>query len=223
MTIKQQYQRARRNYLRRVRNQEKRGYIVDIIPIPKKPTKASIRRLEKQTASEIKKRSDFQQFMTGEIVDKSTKRLIAENQAFMRLTPQQQQASRELQTIDIGTITDYLTPSIAPIDKVEIIIQNWYDTLESGSWTGDATQDGYILHALMSRTNQILEGASREDRAKFAWVVDNNPNMLGDYKYYNVRAFNSDFNRIRQAMGWAEDSEDYRDFIEQLGILESEG
>lgn len=222
MTIKQQYQRARRNYLRRVRNQEKRGYIVDIIPIPKKPTKASIRRLEKQTASEIKKRSDFQQFMTGEIVDKPTKRLIAENQAFMRLTPQQQQASRELQTIDIGTITDYLTPYSVPIDKVEIIIQNWYDTLESGSWTGDATQDGYILHALMSRTNQILEGASREDRAKFAWVVDNNPNMLGDYKYYNVRAFNSDFNLIRQAMEWAEDSEDYRDFIEQLGVLESE-
>lgn len=209
--------------MRRVRNQEKRGYIVNIIPIPKRPTKASIRRLEKQTASEIKKRSDFQQFMTGEIMDKATKRLIAENQAFMRLTPQQQEASRELQTIDMGTITDYLTPSIAPIDKVEIIIQNWYDTLESGSWTGDAKQDGYILHALMSRTNQILEGASREDRAKFAWVVDNNPNMLGDYKYYNVRAFNSDFNRIRQAMEWAEDSEDYRNFIEELGILESEG
>ena len=223
MTIKQQYQRARRNYLRRVRNQEKRGYIVDIIPIPKKPTKASIRRLEKQIASEIKKHSDFQQFMTGEIVDKPTKSLIAENKAFMRLTPQQQQVSRELQTIDIGTITDYLTPSIAPIDKVEIIIQNWYDTLESGSWTGDATQDGYILHALMSRTNQILDGASREDRAKFAWVVDNNPNMLGDYKYYNVRAFNSDFNLIRQAMGWAEGSEHYRDFIEQVGILETEG
>lgn len=223
MTIKQAYQRARRNYLRRVRNQEERGYIVDIIPIPKRPTKASIRRLEKQTASEIKRVSAFQEFITGEIVEKPTKRLISENQAFMRLTPQQQQASRELQTTDISAIAEYLTPSIAPIDKVEIIIQNWYDTLESGSWTGDAKQDSYILHALTSRTNQILEGASRKDRAKFAWVVDNNPNMLGDYKYYNVRAFNSDFNRIRQAMQWAEDSEDYQDFIEQLGILESEG
>ena len=223
MTIKQAYQRARRKYLRRVRNQEKRGYIVDIIPIPKRPTKASIRRLEKQTASEIKRVSAFQEFITGEIVEKPTKRLIAENQAFIRLTPQQQQASREIGTTDINAITEYLTPSIASVDKVEIIIQNWYDTLESGTWTGDAEQDGFILHALVSRTNQILEGASREDRAKFAWVVDNNPNMLGDYKYYNVRAFNSDFNRIREAMQWAEDSEDYREFIEQLGILESEG
>lgn len=228
MTIKQQYQRARRNYLRRVRNQEKRGYIVDIISIPKKPTKASIRRLEKQTAREIQRHSDFQEFITGEIVDKPTKRLIAENQAFMRLTPEQQQASREIGTTDIDEIEHYLLPvsvGEVAIDIVEVIIQNWFDTIESGKFsaTGDAKQDAYIVGELVSRTLELLDGASREERARFAWTIDNNPDMLGEYKYFNVRQFNADFNKIREAMQWAEDSEDYRDFIENLGIIESEG
>ena len=222
MTIKQAYQRARRNYLRRVRVQEKRGYIVDIIPIPKKPTRASIRRLEKQKAKEIKRNARFQEFLTGEIVDKPTRQLIAENKAFMQLSAEFQQIARTIGTTDIDTIEQVIEPEVSPVDSVEVIIQNWYEHLEDMSFTGDSQTDSYIIGELISRTNQLLMGATREDRAKFAYVIDTNPNILGDYKYFNERQFNADFNAIRDAMNWTEDTEEYRNFIENLGIIERE-
>lgn len=222
MTIKQAYQRARRNYLRRVRNQEKQGYIVDIIPIVKKPTKASIRRLEKQTAKEIQRKADFQSLLTGEIVDKPTRQLISENKAFMQLSAEFQEVARTIGTTDIATIEQTVALQVAPIDSVDAIIQNWYDRIETMSFTGDRKTDAYIVGELTSRTNQLLLGASREELAKFAYVIDSNSNMLGDYKYFNENQFNADFNAIRDAMSWAENSEDYRQFIESLGIVESE-
>ena len=222
MTIKQAYQRARRNYLRRVRNQEKQGYIVDIIPIVKKPTKASIRRLEKQTAKEIQRKADFQSLLTGEILDKPTRQLIAENKAFMQLSAEFQEVARTIGTTDTATIEQTVAPQVTTIDSVDVIIQNWYDRIETMSFTGDRKTDAYIVGELTSRTNQLLMNASREERAKFAYVIDSNPNMLGDYKYFNENQFNADFNAIRDAMSWAENSEDYRQFIESLGIEESE-
>lgn len=222
MTIKQAYQRARRNYLRRVRNQEKQGYIVGIIPIVKKPTKASIRRLEKQTAKEIQRKADFQSLLTGEIVDKPTRQLIAENKAFMQLSAEFQEVARTIGTTDIGTIEQVIEPEVAPVDSVDVIIQNWYDNLERMTFTGDRKTDSYIFGELTSRTNELLFNASREERARFAYVIDKNPNILGDYKYFNENQFNADFNAIREAMNWAENSEDYINFIEKLGIVERE-
>lgn len=67
--IKQEYRRVRRNLLRKINRATKRGYIIDnIVPaIPKKPTEASIRRLEKISANlyEKVKAIDFE---TGEII-----------------------------------------------------------------------------------------------------------------------------------------------------------
>lgn len=222
MTIKQAYQRARRNYLRRVRNQEKQGYIVDIIPMVKKPTKASIRRLEKQTAKEIQRKANFQSLLTGEILDKPTRQLIAENKSFMQLSAELQEVARTIGTTDIVTIEQAIEPEVAPVDSVDVIIQNWYDRLEHMTFTGDRKTDAYIFGELSSRTNELLYNASREERAMFAYVIDKNPNILGDYKYFNENQFNADFNAIREAMNWAENSEDYRNFIEKLGVIERE-
>lgn len=222
MAIKQAYQRARRNYLRRVRNQEKQGYIVDIIPMVKKPTKASIRRLEKQTAKEIQRKANFQSLLTGEILDKPTRQLIAENKSFMQLSAELQEVARTIGTTDIVTIEQAIEPEVAPVDSVDVIIQNWYDRLEHMTFTGDRKTDAYIFGELSSRTNELLYNASREERAMFAYVIDKNPNILGDYKYFNENQFNADFNAIREAMNWAENSEDYRNFIEKLGVIERE-
>lgn len=72
MTLRQQYQRARKNFLSRLRSAEKKGYIIpeNIIPsIPKRPTKASIDRLNRLKSKEIYKRSKFVSEETeGEIV-----------------------------------------------------------------------------------------------------------------------------------------------------------
>lgn len=56
MTIKEEYNKAYRNYLARIRRVMKEGYDTSIVKISrvKRPTRASIRRLEKQTTRQIR-------------------------------------------------------------------------------------------------------------------------------------------------------------------------
>lgn len=221
MTIKEQYQRARRNYLRRVRNQEKLGYIVDIIPIPKKPTRASINRLNKQTAQAIKRSSDIQSFINvGEIIDVTTasqrRQLERENRAFLQLTPQEQEIAQEIGSVDKQEILIRLAPPQEDIpNQIDIIISNWYSTLET-------IRPPEVSYYMTNKTNELLYNATAETRRTFAWAINNNPNVIGEYQYLNKKAIDADFARLRQIMEWAPDSEDYQDFTRMFGTEEVE-
>ena len=68
MTVKEQYKREYRNYLRRVNRAVKQGYIVDVIARVKKPTKAAINRLKQQTGEKIRSKSRIVDVETGEIL-----------------------------------------------------------------------------------------------------------------------------------------------------------
>ena len=226
MTIKQQYQKAYRNYLRRVNRQVRQGYVVDPIPRVKKPTRASISRLEKQTAQIIKSNSPIQDFLTGEILDTPAvrrriktkefsdtttetvrRRIERENRAFTQLTPQQQEIAYELQTVDVSQIQEQLTPVLSPVNPVDVIISNWYSRI-------DSLQNPDLREYMREKTDAILEGADTETRAEFAWAYDQNPNIIGDYMYLNKNAIDSDFNNLRALMKWAPDSEDFQEFFE---------
>lgn len=222
MTIKQAYQRARRNYLRRVRNQEMQGYIVDIIPIPKRPTRASIRRLEKQTAKVIQSKSKFQSFLTGEQVDKPTRYMKAENKAFTQLSAEFQAEARRLGTTNIRLIESALSVSMTPVNAIDVIIDNFIQSIKRFAVSDDHRTNAYIVQELTTRILRIVYDGTEEDKRRLAYVLDKNPNILGDYKYFNVTQMDIDFNGLREAMNMAEDSEDYRKFIESLGIVESE-
>ena len=222
MTIKQAYQRARRNYLRRVRNQEMQGYIVDIIPIPKTPTRTSIRRLEKQTAKVIQSKSSFQSFLTGEQVDKPTRYMKAENKAFTQLSAEFQAEARRLGTTNVRLIESALSVQMFPVSAIDVIINNFLDRIKDFTVSDDLKTNGYIIQELTTRILRIVYEGTEEDKRRLAYVLDKNPNILGDYKYFNVTQMDIDFNGLREAMNMAEDSEDYRKFIESLGIVESE-
>lgn len=222
MTIKQAYQRARRNYLRRVRNQERQGYIVDIIPAPKKPTRASIRRLEKQRAKVIQSKSSFQSFLTGEQVDKPTRYMKAENKAFTQLSAEFQAEARRLGTTSVRLIESALSVQMFPVSAIDVIIDNFLDRIKDFAVSDDLKTNGYIMQELTTRILRIVYDGTEEDKRRLAYVLDKNPNILGDYKYFNVTQMDIDFNGLREAMNMAEDSEDYRQFIESLGIVESE-
>ena len=222
MAIKQAYQRARRNYLRRVLNQEKQGYIVDIIPTPKKPTRASIRRLEKQTAKVIQSKSSFQSFLTGEQVDKPTRYMKAENKAFIQLSTEFQAEARRLGTTNVRLIESALSVQMFPVSGIDVIIDNFLGRIKDFAVSDDLKTNGYIMQELTTRILRIVYDGTEEDKRRLAYVLDKNPNILGDYKYFNVTQMDIDFNGLREAMNMAEDSEDYRQFIESLGIVESE-
>lgn len=219
MTIKQQYQKAYRNYLRRLNRQIRQGYIVETIPKVKKPTRASISRLEKQTAKEIKRKASIVDFLTGEVVDKKAKvrkeKTSKLNREFSKLTPEYQEAAINLQTVDLQSIKSYVEPTDTPLNTVEHIIDNWYSQLER-------IHPPEVGQYITNKTNELLFDATKEQRARFAWTIDNNPNIIGDYKYLNKQSIDIDFNNLRQAMDWAIDSEDYQEFKSLIEYYEED-
>lgn len=68
MTVKEQYKREYRNYLRRVNRAVKQGYIVDVITKVKKPTNSSVNRLKQQRGEKIRSKSRIVDVETGEIL-----------------------------------------------------------------------------------------------------------------------------------------------------------
>lgn len=57
-SIVAEYKKARTNYLRRRRRLISKGYEIELIPIPKRVTEGSIRRLKKQTGAYMKKTAE---------------------------------------------------------------------------------------------------------------------------------------------------------------------
>lgn len=83
-TIKEQYMQERRRIQNFIRRAEKRGYIVpkDLLPkIPKRVTKASIRRLQKLDAKSIYDKSTYVSRETGEVVSGRKGRAIERTKA----------------------------------------------------------------------------------------------------------------------------------------------
>lgn len=70
MTIKQQYKKARANYLARVNRLKKQGWDIQVIAPVKKPTNASIERLNKQTAKQIRSKAKLYDVNTGQEITK---------------------------------------------------------------------------------------------------------------------------------------------------------
>lgn len=71
MTIKDDYKKQRRRIQRAINRMEKGGYILPenvLPPIPKRITRASVRRLEKITSDVLYKKSRYVDIETGEII-----------------------------------------------------------------------------------------------------------------------------------------------------------
>ena len=207
-TIREQYKKAYRNYLARVNRQVRVGYDVNVIQRVKNPTRASIRRLEKQTAKIIKEHSTLYSMITGEKVTRQRKSAERINREFSSLSPIEQELSREQ-----GKITKY-QPSEDAVSAVDITIENWYDYVEK-SFTPKIAQ--YIKE----RSDAMINN----DRDAFAYAIAENPDALPSPGYHNSeRMVDASFFNIARIMNVDKNSEGFQSFVEGVSsIVEREG
>lgn len=219
MTVKEQYKREYRNYLRRVNRAVKQGYIVDAIARVKKPTKASINRLKQQTGEKIRSKSRIVDVETGEILKpiKNKKK---------RLTQQRKNVgilNADLQTVDIvieggSNIPIDLglrDPILPPKESYEQLIDNWYQQVrESFYW--------YIAQFIEWQTNKLIYGKSEETRKRFAYVFSQHPDLFPEPPYETREVILKRFDEIARMMELAPDSEAYYDFLSMYDGVENE-
>lgn len=216
--LQQQYSKEYNKYLARVRNQQKQGVQIQRIKRVKKPTQASIERLKKQTAKEIKRKASVVNMLTGELIspeEYGRKHALEANRVFIKLTPQEQEYARmqgyktvkdlkELQKAGIKVNT--ATPAL----DYEVIIESWYDSLDSFART--------TAEYLRMKTDTLLLNATEHDRALFAYTYSKAPEVFPSELYMDKPTVDAVFSNILQKMGIFESSEDFKNFIQMQDV-----
>lgn len=219
MTVKEQYNREYRNYLRRVNRAVKQGYIVDVIGRVKKPTRASINRLKHQTGEKIRAKSEIVDIETGEILKpiKNKKNRLQQQRKNVKIL------KADLPTIDIVINGDSPIPQdlgmydgiLPPTESYEQLIDNWYQQVrESFYW--------YIAQFIEWQTNKLIYGKSEETRKRFAYVFSQHPDLFPEPPYETREVILKRFDEIARMMDLAPDSEAYYDFLSMYDGVESE-
>lgn len=220
MTVKEQYKREYRNYLRRVNRAVKQGYVVDVVGRVKKPTRASINRLKQQTGEKIRTKSEIVDIETGEILKpiKNKKKRLSQQRKNVKIL------KADLQTV-ANTVENNTTFSpiqgmsnklLSPSDSYEQLIDNWYQQVrESFYW--------YIAQFIEWQTNKLIYGKSEETRKRFAYVFSQHPDLFPEPPYESRDVILKRFDEIARMMELAPDSEAYYDFLSMYDGVESEG
>jgi hypothetical protein len=220
LTVKEQYKREYRNYLRRVNRAVKQGYVVDVVGRVKKPTRASINRLKQQTGEKIRTKSEIVDIETGEILKpiKNKKKRLSQQRKNVKIL------KADLQTV-ANTVENNTTFSpiqgmsnklLSPSDSYEQLIDNWYQQVrESFYW--------YIAQFIEWQTNKLIYGKSEETRKRFAYVFSQHPDLFPEPPYESRDVILKRFDEIARMMELAPDSEAYYDFLSMYDGVESEG
>lgn len=216
--LQQQYNKEYNKYLARVRNQQKQGVQVEIIKRVKKPTQASIERLKKQKAKEIRDKASIVNMLTGELItskEYGRKKALEINRIFIKLTPQEQEYARfhgygleELKKI----LKKGIRVNIAtPVLDYEAIIDSWYDSLESFE---PKTAD-----YLREKTDALLANASDKERALFAYTYAKEPEAFPTEPYMDKATVDAVFWNILHRMGVLSTTEDFQEFLQEQDIV----
>lgn len=219
MTVKEQYNREYRNYLRRVNRAVKQGYTVDVIGRVKKPTRASINRLKHQTGEKIRSKSEIVDIETGEILKpiKNKKKRLEQQRKNVKIL------KADLSTVDVVINDNSPIPidlgmyggTLPPTESYEQIIDNWYQEVrESFYW--------YIAQFIEWQTNKLIYGKSEETRKRFAYVFSQHPDLFPEPPYETRDVILKRFDEIAHMMDLAPDSEAYYDFLSMYDGVESE-
>ena len=215
--IQKEYSHEYTKYLARVRNQQKQGVQVKIIKRVKNPKQASIDRIKKQTAKEIRKNAAVVDMLTGENItpkEYGRKHALERNRVFINLTPQEQEYAR-LHGSDLKELKAILKKGIrvniaTPVLDYEVIIDTWYDSLDSfhpkvATW-------------LREKTDALLSNATERDRALFAYTYSKAPEAFPTEYYMDKATVDAVFWNILKKMGVLSVTKDFQDFIQMLDI-----
>ena len=218
MKIRQEYRKVRKQYLQRVRYYRSRGYVIEPIPIPKYITRASIRRIQRETGEQIRKHAiGFQSFLSGEVVETETKaerrRIEKQNVEFLSLSPEEQQISYERQEITHISV-DESGEILSPIGSYEQLIDNWYEQI--------STYRADIYRRVLSRTNELIDGKNKEVRRRFAYGLYQNPDVFPTAEDSTAEIIDMKMDMVLHIMDIADGSEAYYEFISMFDDVEDE-
>lgn len=215
--IQKEYSHEYTKYLARVRNQQKQGVQVKIIKRVKNPKQASIDRIKKQTAKEIRKNATVVDMLTGEKItpkEYGRKHALERNRVFIKLTPQEQEYAR-FHGSDLKELKAILKKGISvniatPVLDYVVIIDSWYDSLYSfhpkvATW-------------LREKTDALLSNATERERALFAYTYSKAPEVFPTEYYMDKATVDAVFWNILKKMGVLSTTEDFQDFIQMLDI-----
>lgn len=221
--IQKEYFHEYTKYLARVRNQQKQGVQVKIIKRVKNPKQASIDRIKKQTAKEIRKNATVVDMLTGEVItskEYGRKHALERNRVFIKLTPQEQEYARIQGYTTVEELkklqrTGIIVIEATPVLDYEAIIASWYDSLESFA--------PKTAHWLRQKTDALLANASDKERALFAYTYAKEPEAFPTEPYMDKAMVDAVFWNILQRMGVLSSTEDFQEFIQEQDIvIESE-
>lgn len=216
-TIQKEYSHEYTKYLARVRNQQKQGVQVKIIKRVKNPKQASIDRIKKQTAKEIRKNATVVDMLTGEKItpkEYGRKHALERNRVFIKLTPQEQEYAR-FHGSDLKELKAILKKGIrvniaTPVLDYEVIIDSWYDSLDSFH--------PKVAIWLREKTDALLLNATERDRALFAYTYSKAPEVFPTEYYMDKATVDAVFWNILKKMGILSATKDFQDFIQMLDI-----
>lgn len=216
--IQKEYSHEYTKYLARVRNQQKQGVQVKIIKRVKNPKQASIDRIKKQTAKEIRKNATVVDMLIGEIItpkEYGRKHALERNRVFIKLTPQEQEYAREHGS-DLQELKAILKKGIrvniaTPVLDYEAIIESWYDSLDSfhpntAFW-------------LREKTDAYLSSATEKERALFAYTYSKASEVFPTEYYMDKAMVDAVFWNILKKMGVFSTTEDFQDFLIMQDIV----
>lgn len=216
--LQQQYSKEYNKYLARVRNQQKQGVQIQRIKRVKKPTQASIERLKKQTAKEIRRKASVVNMLNGELIspeEYGRKHALEANRVFIKLTPQEQEYARiqgytKVKDLKALQKTGIKVNTTTPALDYEVIIEEWYASLESFART--------TAEYLRMKTDTLLLNATEHDRALFAYTYSKAPEVFPKELYMDKPTVDAVFSNILQKMGIFESSEDFKNFIQMQDV-----
>lgn len=217
--LKQEYSKEYNKYLSRVRNQQKQGVQVERIKRVKNPTQASIDRIKKQTAKEIRKNASVVDMLTGEVItskEYGRKHALERNRVFIKLTPQEQEYARMQGYTDIKGLKALQKTGIkvniaTPVLDYEAIIDSWYDSLESFA--------PKTANWLREKTDALLSNASDKERALFAYTYAKEPEVFPTEPYMDKATVDVVFWNVLDRMGVISETEDFQEFLQEQDIV----
>lgn len=217
--IQKEYSKEYNKYLARVRNQQKQGVLVERIKRVKNPTQASIERLKKQRAKEIRDKASVVNMLTGEVISSKEygrKHALEINRVFIKLTPQEQEYARMQGYTDIKELKALQKTGIkvniaTPVLDYEAIIDSWYDSLESFA--------PKTANWLRQKTDALLSNATDKERALFAYTYEKEPEAFPTEPYMDKATVDAVFWNILRRMGVISTTEDFKEFLQEQDIV----
>lgn len=196
MTIKQQYKKARVNYLARVNRLKKQGWDIEVIPLVKKPTKASIERLNKQTAKQMRSKAKLYDINTGQEITKH--RLVkAKEQGKRQKNIVSKQIAKKTQRSNVNQVTSHKVISKINIEELKkqtptgIKVSEWYEDI-------NAIFAQSIRRVLFELTNELTKTDELEQA--FSKVLQNYPDLFPQNAYEPENVLKQRFYAISEKM-----------------------